>query len=987
MTNITIDGNYNDSNLVLSSNSATITENTPGVAGPTGPAGPTGAVGAVGAQGPPGRDANPYPNESWDVDKVVTDYYQIAFDADASAVETRYVFAMNLIDGVGQINYNGMASGVQSAVELAKLKAVGDPKAALQVTYAKRNAFLLNQGSSGHSTKIYSYPNSYYNFDPITNTLYKDKVFINKVTPNSGHTGQDLDNPTHDSYDCRWDLKNMRYSADYFDVSLVSASFPNGRFQYTLTTDLSEVNVSETPDGVTLPMPSYTYISKDQFSEDLAINELDKFAKERNYVSKPKKSRIQQMLDDKYFSQVLSEKITAICKADSSNLASLSGRPAPFNVLASNPKVMHKDHSANTLVEDEVFAVYREAESTNFYVNNAMANMNEVFTGKYIVKYSENCGGGFFFSSLYLNNNSDLSAVCQKAVDESTLLLGMPGTNLKMNPISTITGNPLNDPSFIACLACLSKLYKAEIDLGLDYINKTNTEIGAWMAKLEIDDASHNKDTRMLTSAEMLDLSSEPQYANYRWTAQSIKDWIIEFSNNVVDLDTKYTQAWNADFSGGLTEYLSLLGSIHLEKVMYLSALSDVDISDVGFGKWQGVNANGPTHFGSTYTFESTPGDISNATLYKRPSLLFFYKIMGLIARTLPAPFGYPEVGNVNLTNIMSDDSAVNKGLVSNFFFDSLSFGGESIDYKLGRFTPPSAKSWPATWAGVNPTYPYGYDTIYPWSKKFTDQFITKYSENCPGHSFLTRVLFKDPKIDPSLISLLEVSGNLARNPAVIKALKLMGDMYLAEMTYDVNWTSGNGVASKVSDKFKEVIPSDLSWNASRLESWYSDLSAALSGMNSHVHVDGQSWDLSGKLLANGKTFIIDSSYVYNNTSTHTPIDSIEFYFKWLAAIHVAKVEKAADISYSWAGFGDLWHGDLSASRTAIEMETAAPAKLADTSFNGPYNTVFTGYDQADPNSGLYFGGFVKTYPDPTQGYTGPESNYNYGVYYGVNSS
>ena len=157
--------------------------------------------------------------------------------------------------------------------------------------------------------------------------------------------------------------------------------------------------------------------------------------------------------------------------------------------------------------------------------------------------------------------------------------------------------------------------------------------------------------------------------------------------------------------------------------------------------------------------------------------------------------------------------------------------------------------------------------------------------------------------------------------------------------------------------------------------------------MNSHGHVDGQSWNLSGKLFANGKTYITDSAYVYSDTSTHTPVYSIEFYFKWLAAIHVAKVEKAADISYSWSGFGNLWDGDLVVSRTAAEMQAASSARLADTSFNGPYNTVFTGYDQTDPNSGLYFGRFVKTYPDSTQGYTGPESNYNYGVYFGVNSS
>ena len=201
-------------------------------------------------------------------------------------------------------------------------------------------------------------------------------------------------------------------------------------------------------------------------------------------------------------------------------------------------------------------------------------------------------------------------------------------------------------------------------------------------------------------------------------------------------------------------------------------------------------------------------------------------------------------------------------------------------------------------------------------------------------------------------------------------------------MTYDINWTSGNGVDSKVSDEFKEVIPSDLSWNVSRLENWYSDFSAALSGMNSSVHVNGQSWDLSGKLLANGNTFTIDPSYIYSDSSTHSPTDSIEFYFKWLAAIHVGRVEKAADISYSWAGFGNLWHGDLTASRTAAEMQLAIPTRLANTSFNGPYNTLTMGYNQSVYNSGLYFGGFVKEFT-----LTNPENNDNYGIFYGVNSS
>ena len=525
MTSITIEGSYNDSNLVLNSASSTITENSSGPAGPAGPAGSVGPAGPTGAPAPSTWDSNS--------EKVLTDYYQISFGADASGVETKHVYAMNLIDGLGQINYNGNTAGIQSAVKLAELKAAKDPKAEFQVTYAKRNAFLLNQGSSGHSTHVHKYD---YSFNSLTNSLHYEKQFRNIVTPNSGHAGEDTLFSSHDAYDCRWDLKNMRYSADYLDLSLVSASFPNGRYQYSLTTNSNEVNVNETPDGVTLPMPSYTYISKDPFSEDLAINELDKFAKQRNYITKPNKSRIQQMLDDRYFSQVLSEKITAICKADSSDLSSLSGRPAPFNVLASNPKVTHKDHSSNTLVEEELFSVYREADvSYNHYIKEYLANMNEILTGKYIVKYSENCLGSAILSQVYMKNY-EFSAAYDAAV-----LRG----DICANLITGISENLLADGSFQNTLKLMSKVYKAEVDLGLDYINRPEY-VNTWEINNNVADAS---------------------YSGYAWDLSSVLEWISEFENSVAGLHNKYTQAWQDDISGGIEAYLIFLGAIHLRKV------------------------------------------------------------------------------------------------------------------------------------------------------------------------------------------------------------------------------------------------------------------------------------------------------------------------------------------------------------------------------------------------------------------------------------
>ena len=51
---ITVDGSHADANVIISSNSANIQENTPGLPGP---AGPPGLPGAAGAAGPPGADA------------------------------------------------------------------------------------------------------------------------------------------------------------------------------------------------------------------------------------------------------------------------------------------------------------------------------------------------------------------------------------------------------------------------------------------------------------------------------------------------------------------------------------------------------------------------------------------------------------------------------------------------------------------------------------------------------------------------------------------------------------------------------------------------------------------------------------------------------------------------------------------------------------------------------------------------------------------